>query len=119
MIDYKSSSLGTIESSLVNYALTTRFVEDSKVATVSTKVTCIKPFLFNIILILLFLGDMILRWIQKKLLDLPFCSNCNCIFLHSTYAYDPIVNFHTFRSLYSPHLCSHHFSTLYHYVIVT
>ena len=49
--DYKPSSLGAIESSLVDFALTFPFVEDSKVARVSAKVTCIGSFLLNMILI--------------------------------------------------------------------
>ena len=41
LIDYKTLSLSAIESSSVNSALTSPFVEDNKVTCVSTKVTCI------------------------------------------------------------------------------
>ena len=44
LIDYKSSSLGPIESSSIDSALTFPFVEDSKVISVSAKVTCIGYF---------------------------------------------------------------------------
>ena len=44
----KPSVLGTIGSSLVYSTLTTPFVEDSKVACVSAKVTCIESFLLNV-----------------------------------------------------------------------
>ena len=44
LIDYKPSSLGAIDSSSVDSTLTFHFVEDSKVACVSSKVTCIGFF---------------------------------------------------------------------------
>ena len=55
LIDYEPSSLGSIESSLVNSALTFPSIEDSKVTCVFAKVTCIRSFLTNVILMLLFL----------------------------------------------------------------
>ena len=73
LIDYKSSGLGTIETSLVNSALTMPLVEDRKVVIVSTKVTYIEYFILNMILILLFLGDRILSWIHNCLLALLCC----------------------------------------------
>ena len=60
LTDYKSSSLGTIETSSIDSALTMPFVEDIKVENVSTKVTCIGSLFLNMIIILLFLGDKIL-----------------------------------------------------------
>ena len=59
LTDYKPSSLGTIESSFVDSTLTTSFVEYNKATCVSTKVTHIRSFLLNMILMLLFLGDRI------------------------------------------------------------
>ena len=76
LIDYKPSDLGTIESSFVDSALTFPFVEDSKVTCVSTKVTCIRSFLLNVILMLLFLRDMICSWIHSCLPTLPCFSSC-------------------------------------------
>ena len=96
LTNYKSLGLGIIESSSVDSALTTPFVEDNKVASVSTKVTCIRFFLLNMILIFLFLGDMILSWIHNCLLASPCCSTCNCVFIYPTRAYDPNVSFHDF-----------------------
>ena len=59
LIDYKPLDIGTIESSFIDSTLTTSFVEDSKATCVSAKVTCIRYFLLNMILMLLFLGDRI------------------------------------------------------------
>ena len=70
LIDYKPSSLGSIESSLVDSSLTLHFIEDSKVTCVSSKVTHIGSFLLNMILMLLFLGDRICTWIHNCLLAL-------------------------------------------------
>ena len=67
LTDCEPSGLGTIESSFVDSTLTLPFVEDSKVACVSTKVTCIKYFLLNMILMLFFLGDSIFSWIHNCL----------------------------------------------------
>ena len=58
--DYKPLSLGSIESSSVDSTFSFPFVEDSKVACISTNVTYIRYFLLNMILMLLFLGDRIL-----------------------------------------------------------
>ena len=77
IIDYKPSSLGPIESSLVDSALTFPFVEDSKVTSVSAKVTRIGSFLLNMILMLLFLGDRIISWIHNCLWASPCCLSCN------------------------------------------
>ena len=66
LTDYKPSSLGAIESSSVDSALNFPFVEDSKVTCVSTKVTCIRTFLLNMILMLLFLGDNNIRIIFRR-----------------------------------------------------
>ena len=85
--DYKPSRLGAIESSSVDSALTFPFVEDSKVACVSTKVTHIKSFLMNMILMLLFLGDRICSWIHNCLLASPCCSSRNCICMCPAHAY--------------------------------
>ena len=63
--DYKPLSLGTIESSLVDSTLNLPFVEDSKVTSISTKVTCIGYFLLNMIPMLFFLGDRIFSWIHN------------------------------------------------------
>ena len=102
LIDFEPSSLGAIESSSVDSALTFPFVEDSKVACVSTKVTRIRSFLLNMILMLLFLGDRILSWIHNCLLDLSYCSSCNCICICPARAYEPDAGFHAFSSLYKP-----------------
>ena len=80
IIDYKTLILGAIKYSSVDSSLTLPFVEDSKVACVSAKVACIRTFLLNMILMLLFLGDRILSWIHNCLLASPCCSSCNCIF---------------------------------------
>ena len=100
--DYKPSSLGSIESSSVDSALTLPFVEDSKATCVSTKVTRIGSFLLNIILMLLFLGDRIFSWIHNCLLALPCCSSYYCICMYPARAFEPDVGFHTFSSLYKP-----------------
>ena len=71
LIDYKPSRLGAIESSSVDSTLTLPFIEDSKVTCVSAKVTCIRTFLLNMILMLLFLGDRICSWIHNYLLASP------------------------------------------------
>ena len=97
LIDYKSLGLGTIESSSASSVSTMPFREESKNKTISTKVTCIRPFLLNMILILLFLGDNILSWIQNCLLASPFCSSCSHIFLHHACAYEPDAGFHAFN----------------------
>ena len=55
LIDCKSSGLGTIDSSSVSSSLIIPLVEDSEVANVSTKVTCIRSLVLNMILVLLFL----------------------------------------------------------------
>ena len=75
LTDYKPLSLGTIESSSVGSALTLPLVEDSKVICVSSKVTCIRSFLLNMILMLLFLGESDFKWIHNYLLALPCCSS--------------------------------------------
>ena len=54
LTDYKPSRLGAIEYSFIDSTLTLPFIEDSKVTCVSTKVTCIRTFLLNMILMLLF-----------------------------------------------------------------
>ena len=74
-IDYKSLGLGTIESSLVNSTLIMALIEVSEAENVSTKVTCIRSLLLNMILILLFLGDRILIWIHNYLLASFCCSS--------------------------------------------
>ena len=102
LIDYKTSSLGAIESSLVDSALTLPFVEDRKVICVSSKVTCIGSFLLIMILMLLFLVDRILGWIHNFLLALSCCSSFNCICMCHAHTYEPDVGFHTFISLYKP-----------------
>ena len=102
LIDYKPSGLGTIESSLVDSSLTTPFVEDSKVACVSAKVTCIESFLLNMILMLLFLGDMIFSLIHNYLLAPFYCSSCNYICMYPSHTYEPNLSFHSFSSLYNP-----------------
>ena len=81
LTDYKTSSLGSIESSSVDSVLTLPFVEDSKVTCVSSKVTCIRSFLLNMILMLLFLGDRICSWVHNCLLASPCCSSCNYIYM--------------------------------------
>jgi len=98
LIDYKPSSLGPIESSSVDSALTFPFVEDSKVTSVSAKVTRIGSFL----LMLLFLGDRIISWIHNCLWASPCCSSCNCICICLARAYEPDAGFHAFSSLYKP-----------------
>ena len=102
IIDYKPSSLGSIESSSVDSSLTLPFIEDSKVTCVSTKVTRIGSFLLNMILMLLFLGDGILSWIHNFLLVSPCCSSCNCICICPARAYEPDAGFHAVSSLYKP-----------------
>ena len=102
LIDYKPSSLGPIESSSVDYALTTPDVEDNKDAYVFAKVTCIGSFLLNMILMLLFLGDRICSWINNCLLTSPCCSSRNCICMCPARAYEPDAGFHAFSSLYKP-----------------
>ena len=67
LTNYKSSSLSAIESSSVDSALTSPFVEDNKVTCVSAKVTCITSFLLNVILMLLFIRDRILSCIHNYL----------------------------------------------------
>ena len=99
IIYYKPLGLVTIESSSVDYSLTTLSIEDSKVACVSAKVTCIRSFLLNMILMLLFLGYMIFSWIHNYLLASPYCSSCNCICMYLARTYDPDVDFHAFSSL--------------------
>ena len=96
LTDYKPSSLGSIESSSVDPALTLPFIEDSKVTCVSSKVTPIGSFLLNMILMLLFLRDRICSWIHNCLLVSPCCSSCNCICMYLACAYDPNVGFHDF-----------------------
>ena len=56
LIDHKTSVLGTIESSSVDSSLTTPYVEYSKVACVSAKVTCVIYFLLNMIGLCIFLS---------------------------------------------------------------
>ena len=73
LIDYKPSSLGSIESSSIDSALNLPFIEDSKVTCISAKVTRIRSFLLNMILMLLFLGDRIFSWIHKCLLSFSYC----------------------------------------------
>ena len=102
LIDYKLSSLGSIESSSVDSSLTLPFLEDSKVACVSAKVTCIGSFLLNMIMMLLFLGDRIFSWIHNCLLASPCFSSCNCIFMCPAHAYELDAGFHAFSSLYKP-----------------
>ena len=65
IVDHKPSVLGTMDSYLVDYALTMPFVKDSRVTCVSAKVTCIRSFLLNMIPMLLFLGGRILSWIHN------------------------------------------------------
>ena len=97
IIYYKPLGLVTIESSSVDYSLTTLSVEDSKVACVSAKVTCIRSFLLNMILMLLFLGDMIFSWIHNLFLASPCYSICNYICMYPAHAFEPYAGFHTFR----------------------
>ena len=78
LTDYKPSSHGVIESSSVDSALNFTFVEDSKVTYVYAKVTRIRSFLLNMIMMLLFLGDRIFSWIHNYLLAFSYCSSCNC-----------------------------------------
>ena len=94
--------LGTIESSFVDSSLTKPFVEDSKVTCFSAKVTCIGSFLLNMILMLLFLGEMILSWIYNCLLAFFCCSSYICICMYNACAFEPDSSFHTFSSLYKP-----------------
>ena len=70
LIDYKSSDLVTIDSSLVESALNTHYVEYRKFTCVSAKATCIGSFLLNVILMLLFLGERICSWMHNYLLAL-------------------------------------------------
>ena len=65
-----------LEYPSVYSSLTLPFVEDNKVTCVSAKVTCIRIFLLNMILMLLFLGDEILSWSHNYLLDSSCCSSC-------------------------------------------
>ena len=78
------------------------FVEDSKVACVSAKVTCIRSFLLNVILMLLSLGDEIFSLIHNFLLALPCCSSCNYICMYPDRTYEPDASFHDFSLLYNP-----------------
>ena len=96
LTNYKASSLGPIESSSVDSALTFPFLEDSKVTSVSAKVTRIGSFL----LMLLFLGDRLISWIHNYLWDSPYCLSCNCICICLARAYEPDASFHAFSSLY-------------------
>ena len=100
--DYKPSSLGSIESSSIDSALTLPFIEDSKVTCVSAKLTRIRSLLLNMIMMLLFLGDRICSWIHNCLLDLSCCSSCNCICMCPARAYEPDAGFHAFSSFYKP-----------------
>ena len=60
LTDYKPLILGSIEYSMFDSTSTFPFVEDSKLVCVSSKVTCIRNFLLNMILMLFFL---VIRWI--------------------------------------------------------
>ena len=102
LTNYKPLSLGFIESYLVDSSLTLPFIEDSKVTCISTKVTCIRTFLLNMILMLLFLGDRIVSWIHNCLWASPCCLSCNCICIRLARAYEPDVDFHACRLLYKP-----------------
>ena len=91
-----------IESYFIDSSLTTPFVEDNKIACVSSKVTCIRSFLLNMILILLFLGERIFIWIHNYLLASPCCSSHNCICMYPARAFEPDASFHAFSLLYKP-----------------
>ena len=115
----KPLGLGTIESSFVDSALTMPFVEDSKVACVSAKVTCIKCFLLNMILMLLFLGDIFLvvftifYWLHLVVQDVTSFA-CTMLMLMSLMSASTLL-----ARCISPYLCSCHRSSLYHLTFPT
>ena len=106
LIDYKPSDLGTIESSFIDSSLTTSFVEDRKATCVSAKVTCIRYFLLNMILMLLFLGDRIFSFTTvywpHLVVQAITTFACALLALMSLMPTSTLL-----AHCISPHLCSH------------
>ena len=117
LADCKSSCLFTTESSSINSSLTMHVVEENKVANVYTKVTCIKPFLLNMILILSFLGNRIIdsQLYRPHIFVLAVTSFSYIVLVLMSLMSDSTLLAHCV----SPHLRSHHHLALCHFVIAT